>query len=847
MPTQRIGAWVLAALVLGSGLALGAIHTPVLVVCALAATLAAAWSARSFLGASLGAEARILLYVVIGLTAWTALQLVPLPKGLVEAVAGETADVWSRCLRPLRESGPATVPLSLDPPATLVQVLRGLTYLATLIAALEVAQRREGRTFLQRVIIVSATTMAAAAVAHPALDVHRVFLVYEPKDGFSYEHIAPLLNVNHLSAYMNIGALVALASLFERPEESALPRPVAVVIVLLLSATTVWSGSRGGFATLAGGSLLVVVLSLRRFSVGKASIATGLGGVVVAAALLLSSFDTTRSKLIHNDLSKLDVAKAGFQMLRDFLVFGIGRGSFESVFQKVRTGTENLVFTHPENVVVQWTTEWGLFVGAAAILAIVWALRPRRVFARVRPPLGAWVAIIAVGAQNFVDFSSEIPGVVIALTVCAAIVTGGSTVKSDPTPSFGLPMRRRVLIGGGAALLAIVAILCLVRSPYELRNDEHAFMELGLETDLDRAAFNDAARAVMLRHPAEPYFPFVGAVRATSHRGESVMPWAEQALERNPAYGRVHLLIARSLQAKNRSQARLEYRVGCSEDGVACALPETLPLVDRYEDALELVPDGPHGAGEVGFLIQEIEPRLPCSAVRLGRELTARSPTSATPLQIEAHAALSDVTNNESWCADELRNGCIEDGTRAATAYIAAVPDECEGYAVRAELQREGGNSQAAFDGLDNAINTVQDRAPCAIHLLELAKRTHDDALVSRAIARLENVACASTEECTSVLVAASQAEGERHHDRRALAFMKKAWERSGNDSLLANVAQMSAAQGVHGEALDAYSKLAARHPEDPKWPALVERERAAVAARPWFDPMTLPSSQPAP
>ena len=40
---------------------------------------------------------------------------------------------------------------------------------------------------------------------------HRVFGVYQPTDSIQERHIAPLLNPNHLGAYLNIGFCLALA------------------------------------------------------------------------------------------------------------------------------------------------------------------------------------------------------------------------------------------------------------------------------------------------------------------------------------------------------------------------------------------------------------------------------------------------------------------------------------------------------------------------------------------------------------------------------------------------------------------------------------------------------------
>jgi hypothetical protein len=94
------------------------------------------------------APATILLFTGIGLTAYTALQCVPMPIGLLAAIAPHNAEVWSRVLLPLGEAGPRWAPITLDPIATRVEVLKGVAYLLALVTALRVTRRKDGVTSL---------------------------------------------------------------------------------------------------------------------------------------------------------------------------------------------------------------------------------------------------------------------------------------------------------------------------------------------------------------------------------------------------------------------------------------------------------------------------------------------------------------------------------------------------------------------------------------------------------------------------------------------------------------------------------------------------------------------------
>jgi hypothetical protein len=826
-----------------SALGLGALHTPVLALCAALAALGTGllWFEAEPLEPRPAATA--LIAVALALIAWTTLQVIPLPIGIVRSIAPESADVWSRALSPLHENGPSLVTLSLDPTASRVQILRGITYLTFFVGALRVARRREGVALLERVLLASAVVVAAAALMHPVLGARKVFGIYEPTQPGSYvgeHHLSPLLNTNHLSAYVNIGAMLAFSCSVER--RSTVPRPLAIVIALLLSATTVWTMSRGGTATLILGVVLVTGLSFAarrakhlRTAGQLAVLATAVGGVAV---LILASADEFRTKVAHNDLSKVDLVKNAFAITRDFPIFGVGRGAFESAFPKFRLGSDYVVFTHPENVVAQWITEWGLPLSLVGFGAILWALRPKTALARSRPPVGPWAALVALGIHNLCDFNSEVPGVVVALTACAAMVTGGTGGGSSTPHRTSVWAKRPTAIAlllAGAALAAIV--VTLPRASGELYADQRALRDLGLDRSLSRDAFRARIREAMLRHPAEPYFPFVGAVRATMTHDDNVLPWAGRALERSPVYGRVHLLLARSLFAKHQAQARLEYRTACVQDPSSfCTLLEVVPLVDSYDDAMELVPDGIDGARVLAHIARNIAPRLPATVTRLDREITRRDPSLLDPVERTAARALADVRDEEPWCGDaanpstSLRLACIADGLAAAERLRSFAPEKCEGHALVAELRVATGDIDAGYAELDRSLEQVERRSACARRLVSLAVLIRNNARIDSAIDRMIKLGCETPAECVTNYTFAADVEARRGAQRRALTFAKKASERAPErDDLIVDVATRASAQGSHGDALEAFTRLAERHPNDPRWAESAKQERDAI------------------
>jgi tetratricopeptide (TPR) repeat protein len=835
---QRVGKWLLAATVLASALMLGSLITWTL--CLITALLAASVFLLWF-GAE-GSRARpvagVLVAVGLLLTAFTALQCVPLPASWLAAIAPENADIWARALRPLHEPGPAYAPLSLEPVATHIQVLRGVAYLLAFVGALRVAQRREGMAFLQNVLVACGAILAVAALIHPAFGAEKVFWIYQPAHGVNIatRHIAPLLNSNHLAAYVNIATCVALASaIAPRPTIS---RPIVFALFLMLVGVQVWIGSRAGAIGTLVGILVVVVMTraARRGVPSRASSALVLAVVGAAAflSIVLASSDAAWSELADTDLSKLDLAKEGLSLTRLFPWLGSGRGAFESVFPAVRSIAGGyIMYAHPENLLAQWATEWGAPLAVLGLTGIAFALRPASVMARTEPPVGAWAAIVAVALHDLVDFSLEVPGIVIPLALCAAIITGGSAAGGTRSILSQWSTRANATAVAGAICAATAILWVLPGRAHELGDERFALRDRALDPATDTRAFDDALRGAMLRHPAEPYFPFLGALHAAAAKDESVMPWIERTLERAPVYGPAHLLLARSLYTRSPSQARLEYRIALEQD--ASMLPyfrlEAPHLVRGYDDAMELVPARSVRSGALYVLIEQLSSRLPATCVRLDEELAKAAPDLVDPLRRKAEVALSDLREEAAapWCASD-RRACVAGALAAAVALKEKRSDQCSGYVAHARVLIADGQIAAGLDELEDASTRAQDWGNCLHALIDAAREVHDDARITAALDRLVRAGCRTDDECVANLNYAAGVEIERGNPRRAVGLYKKAYELLPNDELLISKAALAARTGLHAEALDDYTLLAQKHPEDNHWSALERAERDALA-----------------
>lgn len=826
------GKWLLAAVVPGSALAMGSLPTEVLVVVSVVAAIACGllWLDPPERATR---ASRWLLVATALLLGMTVLQAIPLPAGVVRVLAPANADIWEHALSPFHEPGPAWHTISVAPAATRAEVLRGTFYACVLLGALRVGALDGGTTFLGRLVVASTCLVAISALAHAALSADRVFGIYRPHNLHAYRQgrYGPLLNKNHLSAYLDIGACVAVGALIAR---RTMPRALSASAALVLAGTSVWAGSRGGAGGLAFGIVLTVALAIyvrRRFDSARAEPAVlALCGVTAAAMIALAASDVTRLALSNRDTSKVDVALSALRLVPSSPWFGVGRGGFEAAFPSVREATSYVTFTHPENVFVQWTVEWGVPVTLVGFALIGWALRPNTLIRAVRPAVGAWVAIVAATLSDLVDFHLEVPGIVAALAVCAAMVVATSSSR-ETSPAIA-PVQTRAPRRAAFALVGATALATVWFWPdvsHSLAQDRAALSAMAVDRTVPRAEFAEAVRKAILRYPSEAFIPLMGGVRAQVTNEESILPWVARALERNSRFGRAHFVLARSLAAGHRAQARLEYRLAYANDVElrGAIIKESAFLVDDADSAMELVPEGADGTEMLEGLVNAVARRLPATAVILDDELVRRAPEVTNPLRRRVEAALEDVRDQLPWCND--RHACIDRGLAAAGELVKRAPDKCESHVLVARLRIEGGELKPALDGLQQALEVVSDRPTCQRALIDMAYIGGDRRRADMALDGLVRGGCGSETDCLELYTWAAGAEERRGNTTRAVALYRRALDVAPErEDLLEHIGELGARPGGLADALAAYDTLARRHPEDPRWPARIAELRAS-------------------
>jgi tetratricopeptide (TPR) repeat protein len=587
------------------------------------------------------------------------------------------------------------------------------------------------------------------------------------------------------------------------------------------------------------GVFLTVALSLytmRRFKSTRAEMAIlGACGLAAAFMVAVAMSDSARQELANRDVRKILVIKNAFALVGSSPWLGYGRGAFESVYPSVARGTGYMTFQNPENIVAQWTIEWGVPVAAAAAALFAWALRPNSVLAAARPAVGPWAAIVAVVIGDLVDFHLEVPGIVALVAVCAALVLakrmrsrGSSDVGARPA------MRRASMALAVVAVVAIGAALPALR--HSLAEDRRTLGAMASDASVPREEFQKAIRSALERAPGEPFFPLVGAVRAQRTGEESVLPWIAAALERYPRFGRAHYVLARSLalRPEHAAQARLEYRLAYEYDAEELTdqiIREAERLVEDPSTALELVPEGPGGVVMLEGLVARIAARLPSTSFALDRELERRAPESTKVLERKVAAGLSDLRNEHPWC--EARERCLADALAAAATLTAREPTQCSPHLLVARLRVEEGRPRQALDDLEDASNRVTDRIACKRALMSLARELGEKRRADAVFEGLVRGGCGSAAECADLYLWAASVEQARGNTAAAISLYRRAADAAPErDDIYVSLADLAARAGLFGEAMNAYTILARRHPEAPEWRTKAEDMRSRMLER---------------
>jgi hypothetical protein len=852
--TWRAEEALLVAAVVGSVLALGSVHRAALAAVALLAGAAffAGSAPRRLPAPSLG---------LLALAAYSLLQAVPLPFGLVAKLAPKAAEIWLRNGE-LFAGAPRFVSLSLDPGASAIEALRFSIYAAVFAVAARVAERRGSAAFAAWLALGAALTAAVVTLAHGLLGATHVYGFYDASFTVQKWHVGPLLNPNNLAGYLTLGATAGLGLILRY---SGKLRTGAAIAVMVVIAVEVISGSRGGLIAQALGAIAVVGLALARRrprsqrstetpteegdssrdsnsteSRWKAIPALGLvlAGAVVLAAL--GGTTGTWTELFDPDSSKLRMPFAVAPMLRDFPIFGVGRGAFESAFQAYNAERGYSVWTHAESFPSQWMSEWGAPIGAAAVVLFLYRLWPTRL--RVfKDGLSAalWAGLGCLLLQNIYDLGLEIPGVAIGVVAIWGALEGASRGAESSRNSRQARVEaptRPILVWASSAVAAVSLVTGVAFGGHDVASDRYA--EKTALADLAKgatshAAFHSGLELAASRHPADPYFPLLGAIAAFKDHDPRAMDMLGFTLERGKNSPRAHLFLAEVLASRGaRAQSMMELRFALTGDpalvfetaerAVRWTTKEAVSEA-RHALLLDAAPEGKLGARA----LDKMAARLPVgddARSRLDAEAIARDPSLPGPHQNDAEDLLFALDKHSPRCPDQA--ACAAAIRAHADVIAAALPDQRYAAELKARVLVQMGKTDEAEALLASRCPEVSDRRECLLVRASFAIQL-DASRAATSLKELELEGCRVPGACADTLTSVGDMWLNRGDADRALMAYSRACREETTKGRLKKLADAATRAGAHDRAADALARLARLGDDDPELDKRLRQERA--------------------
>ncbi len=596
---KNVNRGLLATLIVGPVMALGAVHADVLAAFMLVGAVFLIYTMVQTRRE--GFELDLPGVFFLGLLAITVVQIIPLPAPLVELISPYAYEVRSRALLPLGGDVPAFMPLSLDVSFTVVEIGKLILYTVVYWMCLGWT-KKWGSKFILNLVIFAGVAAAGVLITHKILMLSKIYAFYTPVHlAFNKDVVsAPLINANHMSAFLGLSTAVAIGRALAIRDRSK--RILMVVLAGLMGASLVLTLSRGGIAAFVAGQLLFIVLRVSLKSRKKSQSRTESAsprmtawlpvGLVISLGLaLFVAQDAIIGEFASGDAKKLDLIWEGLPLVGHFVGTGVGRGAFWVGLPLVSDIGAGITYTHAENAVVQILAEYGVLFGTAALLVPLFIVGR---FLR-SPPSGTErvagvVAIVAFGLHNLVDFNMEIPGVAVVVVALLAVLVGGQHRRSKKSDGAAVTVSRPVVIAG-AVLIIVVSGVMVYHFARKTVGEEERELRQAL-ADGETAAFSDKnIGAVLKRHPSSWYFPFIVGVNAFHKGEENPLPWFARAIELNNGSASAHFYAGRTfLRAGKLDQALLEFRTAARlQHAFAAAAAKDLVSVVPQFDGLSAI------------------------------------------------------------------------------------------------------------------------------------------------------------------------------------------------------------------------------------------------------------------
>ncbi|MCA9515220.1 MAG: O-antigen ligase family protein [Myxococcales bacterium] len=516
-PLSAVLAWehltgpelVLGAAVVLAPLAIGGVHVASRIALAGLCLVAFAWRAWRVHAAH--APLRVgLPGLIAGVVLLAAmLQWLPLPAGLVEAIAPASAEARRLAAAAAGVEMPGWFPISADPGLTALAIVSLLGFGAAVLTAANLRPHAAVRARLIVYVELAGLATLFVGLLHSLLGLHGLYGFYRASIPLDGSFVTTFVNPNHAAALMLIGAVVAFGEWLSSARESRWHLFAGVVLTLGVVASL----SRANSLLLLV-SLAILGVGLRwqdadaparrrylRLIVGVACCAF-VAVVIIGPQRWLAEFASLGDKPFGVAQSCWSV---GADLARLHLGFGVGAGAFEAVAPTVMPDWTVGLVAYAHNGALQVLAELGLVFGVPVLVLVLAAVGRSAV--AVRKDLVAWSALgalVVLLLQNLVDFSLWMPGVGLPAAVLVGVVIVSSPVRKRRSVRVSWPTLASAALAG---LFVVASLHAWAERADAWQGDARAALD---DDKPGRVALGD----MLLAHPTDHYAFQLGAILA---------------------------------------------------------------------------------------------------------------------------------------------------------------------------------------------------------------------------------------------------------------------------------------------------------------------------------------------
>lgn len=340
--------------------------------------------------------------------------------------------------------------ISIGPGATFDMLVRYLTYGLFFILALQVAVQQRRARMLFRVVYWGIAVHALLALA--LLTCFGDVLLLLPKEAYLGDATGAFVNRNSFATFLAFGAIMGATLIFGDDEDDVSRSRLSRVLIqlgfnvaplALIGLALAFSHSRMGMFVAALGVGIIALLAVLK-STGLRRVVAGLLIVIgLAAGLLLANTGGVLFERMATVDRDADIRLAVYQQTLELIatrpLTGYGGGTYEDAFRAIKSDpiSPDVTFDAAHNLYLELAAELGIPAAVAVVLSVLLLTGTTALATLGRRqnwqlPATAVAVVLAGGVHSLVDFSLQIPAIVLMMLMILALGFAQSQSAQPP-------------------------------------------------------------------------------------------------------------------------------------------------------------------------------------------------------------------------------------------------------------------------------------------------------------------------------------------------------------------------------------------------------------------------------